>query len=206
MHNDIAIYGASGHGKVIAELISLLDNKDKLVFIDDRPINEFFGRPAGRPKDILAENLRVIIGIGDNRTRKRISNELFNSNFVTLVHPQAYVSTSAKVNKGTVVMAGACVNTDVIIGAHVIVNTSASIDHDCVIDDYVHISPNVGLAGGVKVGEGSHIGIGANVIQGVNVGKWAVVGAGAVVIEDIPDFAVAVGVPAKVIKFKVENE
>lgn len=206
MQGNIAIYGASGHGKVIAELISLIESECRLVFADDREIIEFFGLPVVRPKDILAENLLVIIGIGNNRIRKRISNELFNSNFVTLIHPNAYVSNSAKLNNGTVVMAGACVSTNVLVGAHVIINTNASIDHDCMIDDYVHISPNVGLAGNVKIGEGSHIGIGANIIQGITIGKWAVIGAGAVVIANVPDFAVVVGVPARIIKFSVEND
>jgi len=57
------------------------------------------------------------------------------------------------------------------------------------------------LAGNVEVGEGTHVGIGASVIQGVKIGKWATIGAGAVVIKDVPDFAVVVGSPARIIKY-----
>jgi acetyltransferase-like isoleucine patch superfamily enzyme len=56
------------------------------------------------------------------------------------------------------------------------------------------------LAGNVTVGEGSHVGIGASVIQGVVIGKWTVIGAGAVVLNDVPDYAVVVGNPGKIIK------
>ncbi|MES2651654.1 MAG: acetyltransferase [Bacteroidota bacterium] len=206
MLKEIIIYGASGHGKVIAELIQAAYQDINIFFADDREVKIFFELHVGNPKEVLNKDSQIIIGIGNNRIRKRISNELFNSNFVTLVHPRAYVSNSAKLNSGTVVMAGACINTNALIGAHVIINTNSSIDHDCIIDDYAHISPNVGLAGNVKIGEGSHIGIGANIIQGIRVGKWAIVGAGAVVIADVPDYAVVVGVPAKIVKFSVEND
>ena len=99
---------------------------------------------------------------------------------------------------GTVVMAGVSINADTRIGFHCIINTNASID-------YVYISPNAALAGNVLVKEGAHIGIGASIIQGVKIGRWSTIGAGAVIIDDIPDFAVVVGNPGKVIKFNEKN-
>ncbi len=101
-------------------------------------------------------------------------------------------------------MPKACVNAEVKIGKHCIVNTASVIEHECVIEDFVHISPNATLAGNITVKEGAHIGIGANIIQGVNIGKYAVIGAGAVVISDVPDYAVVVGNPAKLIKIREE--
>lgn len=55
---------------------------------------------------------------------------------------------------------------------------------------------------------GNDVFIGANVFvkDGVKIGNGAVIGAGAVVVKDIPDYAVAVGVPAKVIKFRLSDE
>jgi acetyltransferase-like isoleucine patch superfamily enzyme len=86
-------------------------------------------------------------------------------------------------------------------GKHCIINTNASVDHDCKIGDFVHISPKVTLAGNVTVDEGSHIGIGSTVIQGRHIGKWVTIGAGAVIIEDVPDYAVVVGVPGNIIRY-----
>ncbi len=87
-----------------------------------------------------------------------------------------------------------------LVGKHCIINSNASVDHDCILEDFVHISPNATLCGGVFVGKCSHIGAGAVIIPGKRIGKNAIVGAGAVVISDIPDNAVAVGNPARVIR------
>jgi len=54
--------------------------------------------------------------------------------------------------------------------------------------------------GSIIVKHGAHIGIGAIIMPGVTIGKGAVIGAGSVVTKDVPDYCIAVGVPAKVIK------
>lgn len=88
------------------------------------------------------------------------------------------------------------------IGRHYIINTGAVVEHDCKLADFIHVYPNASLAGNVSVGVGTHIGIGATVIQGIKIGQWATIGAGAVIIEDVPDFAVVVGVPGKTIRYQ----
>ena len=100
-------------------------------------------------------------------------------------------------------MAGVIINSGSSIGKHCIVNTGAIIEHDCQISDYVHICPNVSIAGSVIINEGTQVGIGATIIQGIEIGKWVMIGAGAVIINDVPDYAVVVGNPGKVIKFNV---
>jgi acetyltransferase-like isoleucine patch superfamily enzyme len=60
--------------------------------------------------------------------------------------------------------------------------------------------------GAVSIGDGSWLGYGSVVLPGVNIGRHVVVGANSVVTKDIPDFSVAVGVPAKVIKRFVEGK
>jgi acetyltransferase-like isoleucine patch superfamily enzyme len=57
---------------------------------------------------------------------------------------------------------------------------------------------------GVSVGSGAWLGAGAKVLDGVTIGHHAVVGAGAVVRDDVPDHAVAVGIPARVVSSRVE--
>jgi acetyltransferase EpsM len=61
------------------------------------------------------------------------------------------------------------------------------------------------LAGNVTVGEGTQIGINATVKQGITIGKWAIIGAGAVIVKDVPDFAVVVGNPGRIIKYTSSN-
>src|SRR5690606_36903761 len=115
-------------------------------------------------------NVKIILGIGNNTTRKRIAEEL-SAEYVTSVHPSAIISKYAKVGKGTVIFAGAIVNAGAIIGDHCIINTGAIIEHDCVLEDFVHVSPNAALSGAVKIGSATHIGIGANVIQNITIGS-----------------------------------
>lgn len=200
------IFGASGHGKVIAELAQNSKHKINAIF-DDNPKQNCFGEiPIFNTVDLL--NLEVtsklIIGIGNNLIRKKISERFKNFEFFVLIHKKARVSISSKIGEGTAVMVNAIVNAEAKIGKHVIVNTSAIIEHDCIIEDFVHISPGVILSGNVTIGEGTHIGSGATIIPGITIGKWCVIGAGTVIISDIPDGATVVGNPGRIIKYNVD--
>lgn len=201
------LFGASGHCKVVIDIIEASNDFKIECVIDHNPRFDFiFDIPILNYNQI--ENLNekhFIVSIGDNKKRKNVVS-IINAFYFKAIHPQSMVSKHSKVLEGTVVMAGAIINSNSVIGKHCIINSGAVVEHDCVIDDFVHISPNASVAGNVKVGEGSHIGIGATVIQGITIGKWAIVGAGTVIIEDVPDYAVVVGVPGQIIKFMDENE
>ena len=194
------LYGASGHGKVIKEILEA-QGVSVEGFIDDNPdIAELSGLLVVHKSDGLSP---VIVSIGVNRIRKMIVERLKENNLTieygTAIHPSAVISPSAKIGEGTVVMAGAVINADAIIGKHCIVNTGASIDHECVVGDYCHIAPHSTLCGQVKVGEGTLIGVGASVIPCKEIGSWCQIGAGAAVVSNIKDGTTAVGVPARVI-------
>ncbi|WP_379088269.1 acetyltransferase [Pedobacter sp. UC225_65] len=196
------IIGAGGHAKVIADII--LANQGQISGVwDENPMVGFFlDHPIlGNLKNYIdLEDDQFIIAVGNNRIRQQIANQLLQSK-VKAIHPSSYVASKVKIGNGSVCMANSSINIDSVIGEHVIINTNASVDHDCKIANFVHISPQVGLAGNVEVGEGTHVGIGACIIQGVKIGKWATIGAGAVVLKDVPDYAVVVGNPGRVIKF-----
>lgn len=196
--NDLFLYGASGHGKVVLEIAEIL-NLPIGGFIDQNPnLRSIYGYPVLRE---LPEYGNTFISIGNNLIRKNLAEKISEKRYIRLIHPECNISKRCEIGVGSVIMAGATLNTGSQIGSHCIINTNASIDHECTIRDFVHISPNVALAGDVSVGEGTHIGIGACVIQGVRIGKWVTIGAGAVIIRDVPDYAVVVGNPGKVIKY-----
>jgi len=205
MENDYYLYGASGHCKVI---IDILKSNDLIVnaIIDDNPKSpELLNIPV-----IHSQNMedfyskKIIISIGNNQIRKNIVNRI-PSQFYKAIHKKAIVSENSTVGEGTVVMAGAIINADAKIGRHCIINSGAIIEHDCMIEDFVHVSPNAALAGDVQIGEGTQIGIGASIIQGIKIGKWAVIGAGSIIIRDVPDFSVVVGNPGKIIKYNTNK-
>jgi acetyltransferase EpsM len=194
------IFGASGHGKVLASMLQDLGIEIKGFFDDEPKDNRLLDIQVYNAEEY--QNLKIsemIIGIGDNADRKKCALK-YITKYATVIHPKAIVHRSVTINLGTVIMPGTVVNVDATIGKHCIINSGAIVEHDCSIEDFVHISPNAAIAGGVTVGEGTHIGIGANVIPGVIIGKWATIGAGAVVTKNVPDGAVVVGVPGKIIK------
>jgi UDP-N-acetylbacillosamine N-acetyltransferase len=197
---QIYIYGASGHGKVIADIARAMGFKVVAFVDDDESKNEFGGLPCIRADKM--QKLPVAVAIGSNKARKRVYDNLKNCSFAMppLIHPSAVISPSAKIGEATVVMPNAVINADAAIGTGCIINTAVVVEHDCIIGNFAHISPNAALAGGVSVGEMSHIGIGANVIQLIKIGKECVIGAGAAVISDILDNTTVVGVPARVTK------
>jgi len=187
------IYGASGHAKVIFDIIQAMGQEVECIFDDNPQIVELNGHIISHSWNGESP---IIIGIGNNEIRKKIASRL-NCEFATAIHPSAVVASSAKIGEGTAVMHGAIIQPDAKIGKHCIINTGASVDHECVIEDYVHISPHATLCGNVHVGEGTWIGAGATVIPGVTIGKWCVIGAGSVVLKDIPDNTTAYGNPCK---------
>lgn len=194
--DKVYLYGASGHGKVIKEMLEAQGDSVEGFVDDNLNLSNYCGKKVYHQADGLSP---MIVSIGINKTRKKIVEKL-NCKFATAIHSTAIVSTSARIGEGTVIMPGAIINADAVIGKHCIINTGASVDHECVVDDYCHIAPHASLCGQVHVGEGTLIGVGASVIPCVEIGKWCTVGAGAAVVENVPDDQTVVGVPAKELK------
>ena len=193
------LFGASGHAKVIMDILESMTVPVVGLFDDNPAINELKGIPVLGKYEGQAVEGGMIISIGDNKIRAKIADQL-SVQFGKAVAESATISTSAEIAEGTVVMQGAIIQASTKIGKHAIINTRASIDHDCRVGNFAHVSPGAVLCGNVQVGEGTHIGAGAIVLPNLKIGKWCKIGAGAVVIRDIPDFSTAVGNPARIIK------
>lgn len=191
------LYGASGHAKVIIDILEasgvrvdgLIDDNPKISQLNRYPVWHTFSGESP-----------FIISIGNNQIRKQVAERL-QTVYGKAIHPSAILSPTAKIGDGTVVMQGAIVQADAKVGKHCIINTGASVDHECVIGDYAHISPHATLCGNVHIGEGSWIGAGTTVIPNLSVGKGCVIGAGSVITENIPDHVLAFGNPCKVVRY-----
>lgn len=204
----LAILGASGHGKVIADAAEQLGWQSVTFFDDAWPELEENGpwTVKGDTKALATGSSAfdgVVVGIGSNQIRAEKHSELARAgaNLVSIVHPSAVISPHASVGAGTVVFANAVVNPCAVVGAGVIVNTGAVVEHDCVIGDFAHISPNAVLAGGVILGQRVWVGACASVRQLIAVGQTSVVGMGAVVTKDVEAGVTVVGNPARVCTF-----
>ncbi|NLC37039.1 MAG: acetyltransferase [Alcaligenaceae bacterium] len=200
----LAILGASGHGKVVAESALAAGWQEVLFFDDAWPSKQAVGRVIlrGDTKTLLKDASQfdgVVVAIGSNEVRLKKLSALRQRGavIVSIVHPAAIISPSARLDAGSVVMAGAIVNADAIIGRGAILNTACSVDHDCVLGQGVHISPGARLAGSVQVGDRTWVGIGAVVRQGIQLGADVIVGAGSVVVKDVTAGHTVLGVSAK---------
>ncbi|MBT1450708.1 acetyltransferase [Glaciecola sp. XM2] len=208
MTKELAIVGASGHGKVIADMAEQLgftvkfydDAYPSITHIEHWSIH-------GTCADLLAlmntDSLishDAVVAIGNNETRQKITQLLLHNRFnlITLVHPTAVVSQYAEVSQGVVVCAGAIINPFAKIGIGCIINTSAVVEHDCRIHEFAHICPNAAIAGGSIIGSSSWIGVGSQVKQLIQIGTNCMIGAGSTVVKNIPDNATAFGSPAVV--------
>ena len=207
------IIAASGHGKVVLDILQQNKNIEITGFVDDDPTlygKSVNGVPVIGDFSIISNIIEKvdcgIVAIGDNHIRAEFFKKLqdIGVQIITAIHPAAIIAKTATVGNGIVVAANAVINPSAEIGDNSIINTGATVDHDNFIADHVHISPGANLAGNVSVGEYSHIGIGAAIINGITIGQNVTVGAGAVVTKDVPDNAVVAGVPAKIIKYNKE--
>lgn len=200
----LAILGASGHGKVVADIAEIC-GWEQICFFDDAwpglTVNEHWP-VSGNFEQLMAQYDRfdgIVVAIGNNliRFEKLSLLKKAGAPLVTLIHPSSVISKYAVIGAGSVVCAGVVVNAFSVVGMGAILNTSCTIDHDCQLGYAVHVSPGAHLGGAACIGDLSWIGIGASVRQLIQIGRGSVIGAGAAVVGHIPDNVVVAGVPAK---------
>lgn len=198
----VVVLGAGGHAKVVVSLLRSCGYEVAGLY-DDRP--EVWGTKVLGAEVIGAIELLkthrgpAVIAIGNGRVRQSLAN-LLRLDWLTVVHPTAWVDPAVSMGAGTVICAGAVIQPDVRIGAHTIINTGATVDHDCVLGDFVHIAPGAHLTGNIRIGEGVLVGAGAVAIPGLTIGSWTTVGGGATVVRDLPSDVIAIGNPARILR------
>jgi len=215
---NIVIFGASGHGSVVLDIIEK-EGKYKVVgFIDTykgkaRLNNgyEILGSEEELPALMDKFNFSAgIVTIGDNWIRKKVVDKISKIvpefSFVSTVHPNATIARDVHIGEGTAIMPGVIINSNSFIGKFCIVNTNASLDHDGIMGDYSSLAPRASTGGNVHIGEYSAICLGANVIEGINIGHHTVIGAGSLVVDNIKNHVVAYGSPAQIVRTRKEGE
>lgn len=200
MSRRLIILGASGHGKVAAD-IAIRSGYEEILFLDDNPeARECLGWPVvGRVSEAEGYQGDFFVAIGNPTVRERIQNKLEGQgkNIALLIHPSAILGIGVTIGKGSILMAGVVVNPCAEIGKGCILNTAASVDHDCKVGDYVHVSVGAHIAGTVTIGAKSWIGVGAAVKNNVTIAQDCMIGAGATVVRSITEAGTYIGTPAR---------
>lgn len=209
----VIVIGAGGHGRVILDLLHVLELAERSVIVDANPTlrgSRILGIPVDGGDDriphLLAEGFRKFVvaigGVGLSSLRRKLFNQAqrFGLNPFLLRHPSSCCSRFAHLGDSSQILAAVVVSAEAEIGENCILNTGAIIEHNCVLGSDVHVAPGARLMGNVKVGCQVHVGAGATVCENLTIGDRAVVGAGAVVVRNVPTNAVVVGVPAREIR------
>lgn len=199
------VFGAGGHGKVVAEAVHTAATHTLRGFLDDD--RHLWGREIHGLRvlggldalGLLEGDTEVALGVGDNAHRANLGHALLarGLRLAAVVHGAAVLARGARIGDGSYIGPLALVHTDAEVGRGAIVNSAAVVEHDVRLGAWVHVSPRAALGGGVRVGEGAHVGLGAIVLPGLTVGPWSTLGAGAVLTHALPGAAVGVGVPAR---------
>lgn len=208
--NYCVIIGGGGHSKVLIETVFLQKKYIPKYILDPNKElwgKEIFGIKVLGPDDELGDLKKkgidyFVVGVGsikDNLKRKEIYEKAIKLSFepANIIHPNAIISKTSKIGRGSQILAGAILNTESEIGENVLINTGAIIEHNCILKNHIHISIGARVASTVTIEDLVFIGAGAVLKQNIKVGEGAVIGAGAVVLSDIPAFKTFIGVPAK---------
>lgn len=201
--NKLIIIGASGHGKVCADIASKMNKWDEIVFLDDNEkLESVMGFKVIGSSNQIKKYIGThdfFVGVGNNSIRESIQEDLIrqNAKIATLIHPNAIIGLDVEIGRGTCLMAGVVINCSTTIKQGVIINTGTTVDHDCLIEDYVHLSPGVNVAGSVSVGKKSWFGVGSSIINNILVCDNCIIGAGGVVVNDIGIKGKYIGIPAR---------
>lgn len=211
MADSLLIYGAGGHGRVVAEtaqragfrVAAFLDANAELhhSLIEGLAVLQPPGtREAVRllERSFGAFTIGLALGLNNDRQSAALSVLALDISLATIVSCHAVVSASASIGHGSVVMPGTVINAGATLGCGVIVNTGAVVEHDCRLGDFVHLSPRAVLGGGVTIGPLAHIALGATIIPRISIGARTTVGAGSVATRDLPDDVTAFGCPARI--------
>ncbi|MFN6140506.1 MAG: acetyltransferase [Planctomycetota bacterium] len=201
----VFVLGAGGHAKMVIETLVSMDRYDLYGCLDTASTSEkllgfpIFPENPQTLATLLDAKAQALVALGDNKLRQRVTLKLqeLGFSFATAIAQSAYVSPSAIVGSGTVIMPKAVVGASAKIGQGVVLNTASSVDHDVDIGDFVHVAPGCHLAGNVRVEQGAMLGIGTCVIPERHIGAWAILGANSTVVRDVPAGTTYIGTPAR---------
>lgn len=211
MPRKLVIVGAGEHAQVVAEAAQSRPDLWVLAgFVDIDPSARLRNVPSlphlgcDRHLTTLAaeQTLWAVLGIGqagNSGTRRRVVESFAGSplNWASIAHNTAWISPTAFVEQGAVILAGAIINARAHLGRNCIINSGSIIEHDVRVGEWAIVSPGVTIGGGTVLGKNSFIGLGAKIRDHITVSQDAIVGMGAVVLKDVPPGRTAMGVPAR---------
>lgn len=215
---NILVFGAAGHGKVVMDIIEKAGKYRISGLIDENiPVGnkvlgyEVLGKEEDLPVIIKKESVSgIIVAVGDNVIRSKIVSRIEENcpglPFINAIHPRAYIAKGVKIADGVVVMVDVYLSADSVIGRHCIASANSVFGHDSVMEEFSSFMTCVTVGGGARIGAYASLNIGSVVVNNATVGEHSIIAAGAVVVKDIPPFSLAMGLPARVVRTREPGE
>jgi acetyltransferase-like isoleucine patch superfamily enzyme len=136
----------------------------------------------------------AVLEVGDSVT---IQDQCFFQ--LTMPNPTVFIGSNTVIGRRNIITA----KNRIVIGSNVLIGSDVQIiDHSHGIARGKLIREQRAEIGEVTIGDDVWIGAGAKILMNSHIGTGAIIGANAVVRGDIPDYAIAVGAPARIVKYR----
>lgn len=207
----IVFFGAANPetARMIAAIQRVQPDFQALGFLDNDPAKwqtTFLGLPVFGGYDcvasLAADGARFVNLItGSTLARCQVTREIVarGATLTNFIHPSIDL-TLTRLGTGNYLQEAVVVQADVEIGDNCSIHMGALIGHESRIGHSVFIAHAVSVSGSVHIGDGTFVGTNATILPRVRIGKWVTIGAGSVVTKDVPDYAVLVGNPGRIIR------
>jgi sugar O-acyltransferase (sialic acid O-acetyltransferase NeuD family) len=181
------------------EIVGILDISEKVGTIVSGIST--IGSDADIP-ELAANGMSFLITLGQiksSQSRVAIYKTIKDSGgkLPVVISPRAYVSPSASIDEGTIIMHDSLINANAIIGSNCIINTGALIEHEAVIGIFCHISTHAVVNGQVTVGNNSFIGSNSVIANNVSLPEGIIIAAGACILKTPSESGIYIGNPSK---------
>ena len=214
----VVILGGIGAGLIASSIIDQCRDLELIGFLNDNePTGKELGdfekkvKVIGKSEDIQMfirdEDAYVFIAYIVMKNKKAAFDKIKNLNIpddrlINLIHPSAIIPKGyCKIGNGVLFSPLSQLSSDTTVSNNCILLPNSFLGHNSFMDEFSSLATNSVVGAHVHVGKGVHVGSNATIRESVKIGDYSFVGMGAVVLEDVPDGAVVVGNPAKIIRY-----
>ena len=218
---DIAIYGAGGHGREVAcmlwDLNKIAERNGQEMpwrivgFFDDGVSKDtmvsHYGKILGGINELnaITQPLAIVLAIGNPQLKKTIVEQIVNRNisFPNIIYPNTWYADidTFKIGKGNIIGGACIISCDVEIGNFNLFNGYVNLGHDVKIGNFNSVMPGARISGEVCIGAGNLIGVGSIILQQLKIGDGVTIGAGGVLMTKPKNNSTYIGNPAKIFKY-----